>query len=41
MVQTIFKRSLHGMYDIGMYDIFELFHKAQIISIEELVKGHK
>jgi len=24
-----------------MYDIFELFHKAQIISIEELVKGHK
>ena len=24
----------------GMYDIFELFHKAQIISIKELVKGH-
>jgi len=24
-----------------MYDIFELFHKAQIISIEELVKEHK
>jgi len=24
-----------------MYEIFELFHKAQIISIEELVKGHK
>ena len=35
MVQTVFKRSLHGMYDI-----FELFHKAQIISIKELVKGH-
>jgi len=24
-----------------MYEIFELFHNAQIISIEELVKGHK